>query len=279
MAAGSRIVLMSGSAPVATLAGWKQSPFTGAGLTHDCYEKGSGPGVVLIPEMPGMTPEVLGLGEHLVASGFTVVVPSPFGVPGRPATLGYTLNTLRRVCVSSEFRAFALNAHRPITDFLRAVAADLASRTPGKGVGVIGMCFSGGFALATAIEESVLASVMSQPAVPFPISRARLIDPGASKEDLDAVAARTEDGSLCLMGLRFSEDSTAPAARFAGLKARLGDAFEVIELDSSKDNAGGYSRGAHSVLTGEVREDPQNSAFDARARVVDFLRARISQED
>ena len=269
---------MPASAPVATLEGWKQSPFTGAGLTHDCYEKGSGPGVVLIPEMPGMTPEVLGLGEYLVASGFTVVVPSPFGIPGRPATLGYTLNTLRRVCVSSEFRAFALGAHRPITDYLRAVAADLASRTPGKGVGVIGMCFTGGFALATAIEGSVLASVMSQPAVPFPISGARRIDLGASKDDVDAVAARTEDGSLCMIGLRFSEDGSAPKARFTALKARLGDAFEVIELDSSKGNAEGYSQGAHSVLTSEVRESPANSAFNARARVVEFLQERISQK-
>jgi len=267
---------MSGSAPVATLEGWRQSPFTGAGYTHDCYEKGSGPGVVLIPEMPGMTPEVLGLGEFLVASGFTVVVPSPFGIPGKAATPGYTLNTMRKVCVSAEFRAFALNAHRPITDYFRAVAADLASRTPGKGVGVIGECFTGGFALATAIESSVLASVLSQPAVPFPISRARQIDLGASKDEVDAVAARTVDGSLCLMGLRFSEDIAAPRARFAGLKARLGDAFEVIELDSSKGNTQGYSKGAHSVLTSEVRDNPENSAFGARARVVEFLRERIS---
>ena len=269
---------MQGSAPVATLEGWHQSPFTGGGLTHDCYEKGSGPGVVLIPEMPGMTPEVLGLGEFLVAQGFTVVVPSPFGVPGREASLGYTLGTLRKVCVSSEFRAFALDAHRPITDFLRAVAADLASRTPGKGVGVIGMCFTGGFALATAVEATVLASVMSQPAVPFPISRARNLDPGSSRAEVDAVASRTEDGSLCVMGLRFSEDSSAPAARFAGLKARLGDAFEVIQLDSSKGNVDGFSSGAHSVLTSEVRENPQNSAFRARARVAEFLHERISPE-
>jgi dienelactone hydrolase len=269
---------MTSSAPVSTLEGWVSSPFTGAGLTHDVYEKGSGPGVVLIPEMPGMTPEVLGLAQHLVDSGFTVAVPSPFGTPGREQTLGYTLNTLRRVCVSAEFRAFALNAHRPITDFLRAVAADLASRTPGAGVGVIGMCFTGGFALATAIEESVLASVVSQPAVPFPTSRARRLDPGASAEDMDALAARTTDDGLCLLGLRFSEDATASRARFASIKDKLGDAFEIIELDSSPGNTGGYSRGAHSVLTSEVRETPPNSAYETREHVVEFLRKNISRK-
>jgi dienelactone hydrolase len=269
---------MTSSAPVSTLAGWTKSSFAGASMTYDVYEKGSGPGVVLIPEMPGMTPEVLGLGQHLVDSGFTVAVPSPFGTPEREASMGYTLNTLRKVCVSSEFRAFALNAHRPITDFLRAVAADLATRTPGAGVGVIGMCFTGGFALATAVEGSVLASVMSQPAVPFPTSRARRLDPGLSSEELDAVVARTLNDGLCVMGLRFSEDASAPRARFAGLKEKLGDAFEVIELDSSTGNAGGYGRGAHSVLTSEVRETPPNSAYETREKVVQFLHRNISRK-
>ncbi|HEX4401113.1 MAG TPA: dienelactone hydrolase family protein [Galbitalea sp.] len=269
---------MTGSAPVSTLEGWKQSPFSGGGRTHDVYEKGSGPGVVFIPEVPGLTPDVLGLAQHLVDSGFTVVVPSPFGTPGREGTMGYTLRTVARLCVSAEFRAFALDAHRPISDFLRAVAADLASRTPGAGVGVIGMCFTGGFALATAVDGSVLASVLSQPAVPFPTSRARRMDPGLSASELDAVAARTMDDGLCVLGLRFSEDISAPRARFAGLKARLGDAFEVIELDSSPGNTGGYGKGAHSVLTGEVRETPQNSAYDTRAHVVEFLHRNIRRK-
>jgi dienelactone hydrolase len=267
---------MASSAPVATLDGWEVTPFTGGGLTHDVYEKGSGPGVVLIPEVPGMTPEVLGLAQHLVDSGFTVAVPSPFGTPGRASTVSYTLGTAARLCVSAEFRAFAVNAHRPITDFLRAVAADLASRTPGPGVGIIGMCFTGGFALATAIDESVLAAVMSQPAVPFPAGRARRVDPGMSREDLDVVAARAAAGTLCAIGLRFSEDVSAPRERFTALKARLGDAFEVIELDSSAGNKGGYSKGAHSVLNGEVRESPANSAYAARESVVDFLKKSLA---
>lgn len=267
---------MTGSAPVSTLDGWTVTSFTGAGYTHDVYEKGSGPGVVLIPEAPGITPQVLGLAQHLVDSGFTVAVPSPFGTPGRSMSGGYALQSIGRLCVSAEFRLFALDAHRPITDFLRAVASDLARRTPAAGVGVIGMCLTGGFALATAIDESVLAAVASQPAVPFPVSGARRADPGMSSEDLDTVASRAEAGSLCAIGLRFSEDASAPRARFAALKARLGDAFEVIELDSSAGNTGGYSKSAHSVLTGEVRESPANSAFEAREHVVEFLRTRLS---
>jgi len=263
-------------APTSTLTGWTLTPFTGAGLTHDCFEKGTGPGVVLIPELPGITPEVLGLADHLVDSGLTVVIPSPFGQPGRPLTAGYVTRELGRICVSSEFRAFAVGAHRPIADYVRAVAKDLAGRTPGKGVGVIGMCFTGGFALAAAVDESVLAAVASQPSAPFPVGRARQVDPGMSAAELNTVAARAATGAVCALGLRFSEDSTVPRARFETLKARLGDAFEVIELDSSPGNPGGFPKNAHSVLTREVREIPGHPALAARERGVQFLRERLA---
>ncbi|MGK9147699.1 dienelactone hydrolase family protein [Plantibacter flavus] len=267
---------MTDIAPRADLTDWIRTPFTGGGVTHDRFEKGSGPGVVLIPELPGLTPEVLGLAEHLVAEGFTVSIPSPFGTPGRETSTGYILGSVSKVCVSAEFKAFATGAHRPIADHVRALASDLNTRTPGAGVGVIGMCFTGGFALAAAVDDSVLASVMSQPSTPFPISRARRIDPGMSPGEFDAVATRAAAGSVCALGLRFSEDRAVPRERFATIAARLGDAFEVIELDSSPGNPGGFSKTAHSVLTGEVRERDGHPAFEARRRVVEFLRERLA---
>ncbi|WP_345069323.1 dienelactone hydrolase family protein [Leifsonia kafniensis] len=266
----------SSTPPRSDLTGWSRAPFTAAGLTHDCFEKGSGPGVVLIPEIPGITPEVLALADHLIANGFTVVVPSPFGTPGRLGTPGYIAKVITRLCVSAEFRAFAVGAERPITGYLRAVAADLAARTPGPGVGVIGMCFTGGFALATAVDDVVLAPVVSQPSVPFPVGRARQLDPGVSPAALDRIAERTKNDNLCVLGLRFSEDVTSPRARFDTLRARLGDAFEVIELDSSPGNPAGFTTGAHSLLTNEVREVPGHPTIAARDRVVEFLKERIS---
>jgi dienelactone hydrolase len=264
------------AAPTSNLTGWRRAPFTGAGTTYDCYEKGAGPGVVLIPEIPGITPEVLGLADHLVDSGFTVVIPSPFGTPGKPMTAPYAIRVVARLCVSSEFRAFAANAHRPITDYLRAVAADLNNRTSGRGVGVIGMCFTGGFALAAAVDEAVLAPVLSQPATPFPIGAARRRDPCVSSDELDRVVARTRESDLCVLGLRFSEDRAVPRERFATLRERLRDAFEVIELDSSPGNIGGFSKSAHTVLTGEVRDVPGHPALEARERVVQFLRQQLT---
>ncbi|WP_197084553.1 dienelactone hydrolase family protein [Saccharothrix sp. ST-888] len=267
---------MTDSAPMSGLTGWGRTPFSAAGQTYDCYRKGSGPGVVLVPEVPGLTPEVLGLADHLVDQGFTVVVPSPFGVPGKAATAGYGLRVIGRLCVAAEFRAFAVNARRPFAEYLRALARDLAGRTPGPGVGVIGMCFTGGFALAAAVDDVVLAPVLSQPSLPVPLGAARRRDPGVSEAELARVAARTSTSDLCVLGLRFSQDGTAPKDRFDTLRERLGTAFEVIELDSSPGNPAGFGRRAHSALTAEVRERPGHPAFDARRRVVDFLRERLT---
>lgn len=252
------------------------APFTGGGYTHDVYRKGAGPGVVLIPEIPGIHPGVLALGNHLVDNGFTVAIPSLFGEPGRPATPGYIVATIARACVTREFAAFATNKQRPVSLFLRALARDLNASTPGKGVGVIGQCFTGGFALAVAVDDHVLAPVLSQPSVPLPLGAARRRDPGLSEAELGTVADRCANDGLCAMGLRFSEDRTAPSERFATLKQRLGDAFEVIEIDSRPGNQGGFGKMAHSVLTDEVREVDGQPAYEARKRVVRFLTERLT---
>jgi dienelactone hydrolase len=261
--------------PQADLTGWTCAPFTGAGRTHDVYGRGSGPGVMLIPEMPGLTPEVLGLGNHLVDNGFTVAAPSLFGVPGRANGLA-AIPTIARGCVSREFAAFATNSDRPVANFLRALARDLNERTPGPGVGVIGQCFTGGFALAAAVDDSVLAPVLSQPSLPVPVTAAQRRDPGLSERELQVVQKRAAEDGLCALGLRFSSDKMAPGERFATLKDRLGDAFEVIEIDSGPGNPDGFGPNAHSVLTLEVREVDGHPAFEARKRVVEFLRARLA---
>lgn len=262
-------------APEADLTGWSSAPFTGGGYTHDVYRKGEGPGVVLIPEMPGIHPGVLALGNHLVDNGFTVAIPSLFGEPGRAVSLGYVLPTIARACVAREFAAFATNKNRPVSQFLRALARDLNASTPGKGVGVIGQCFTGGFALAAAVDDSVLAPVLSQPSVPLPLTLRHRRDPGLSEPELNRVAERAADEGLCAMGLRFSEDKTSPRERFTTLKERLGDAFEVIEIPSGPGNEHGFSRMAHSVLTDEVREVDGHPAYEARKRVVEFLTQRL----
>jgi len=150
--------------PEADLTGWTVAPFSAAGYTHDVYRKGEGPGVVLIPEMPGIHPGVLALGNHLVDNGFTVACPSLYGTAGAAAMRPGMVPIMLRGCVAKEFAAFATNADRPIAHYLRALARDVNEKTPGKGVGVIGECWSGGFALAAAVDDSV-AGPGHEPAV------------------------------------------------------------------------------------------------------------------
>jgi len=263
--------------PEADLTGWTREPFTAAGFTHDVYRKGQGPGVVLIPEMPGVHPGVLALGNYLVDNGFTVAIPSLYGTPGASSAMRPGMvPVLARGCVAKEFAAFATNKERPVSHYLRALARDLKEKTGSKGVGVIGQCFSGGFALAAAVDDSVLAPVLSQPSVPIALTAKHKRDLGLSEGEMKVIEKRAAEDGLCALGLRFSGDPMAPKERFKTLKDRLGDAFEVIELDSSPGNSGGFGRMAHSVLTLEVREEEGQQAYEARKRVVQFLKERLT---
>ncbi len=140
---------------------------------------------------------------------------------------------------------------------------------------MIGQCFTGGFALAAAVDDSVLAPVLSQPSLPLPLTPAQRRNAGVSDPELNAVADRSANDGLCALGLRFSEDKLAPRDRFTTLRDRLGDAFEVIEINSAPGNEHGFSRLAHSVLTDELSEVDGHPAYEARKRVVEFLAAQL----
>jgi dienelactone hydrolase len=257
------------------LAGWASEPFTNAGITHDLYTRGSGPGVVLLPEIPGMTPPVMGLADHLVDAGFTVTVISLFGEPGRAISPGYAASSFASACITREFRAFAKRADRPVAEYVRAVARRVHDRVGGPGVGVIGMCFSGGFALAAAVEPAVLAAVASQPSVPLPLTGGRRRDPGLSDRERDAIVTRVQGEGLCLVGLRFTEDIASPPDRFRSLRAAFGDGWLPILLNNRPMNPAGIGKREHQVLTNKNVEVPGHPTHEARERVVTFLRERL----
>ena len=186
------------------LAGWSPAPFTAAGVTHDVYIRGEGPGVVLLPEMPGMTPRVMGLANHLVGEGFTVAVPSLFGEPGRDVSAGYALRTISKACTTRELAAFARGAERPIAEYVRALARHLhgAGRWPGRR------------RHRDVLQRRLRASgrgrarrprAGGQPAVrAVPAGRGPRRDLGMSEREQTAIAERVRTEGLCLIGLRFS---------------------------------------------------------------------------
>jgi dienelactone hydrolase len=237
------------------LADWARSDFTAAGITRDVYRKGSGPAVVVVHEVPGITPKVTAFANEVVDRGFTVVMPDLVGTPGKEPSNVYGLTSILKVCVAKEFTTMALNQTSPIISWLRALARNLHNEVGGPGVGAVGMCFSGGFALGMMVDDIMLAPVLSQPSSPFAIGKARSADLNLSPDDEAAVIARAQQGCQVL-GLRFTGDKLV-GDRFATLRDKLGDAFIAIELPSNKASD-------HSVLT-EQRDDASVE------RVLDFF--------
>src|SRR4051794_498468 len=250
-------------APTGDLATYTKEDFTHDGVTHPIYRKGTGPAVIVVTEMPGMSPQVIGFADRAVALGCTAVMPQLFGTAGRDpfeggrvATTTYALRSMAGACISREFTVLATGKSSPVVTWLRALAKAEHERCGGPGVGVVGMCFTGGFALAMAVDDNVLAPVLSQPSLPFPLGGARKRDLGISDDDLAAVKRRCADDDLCVLGLRFTNDVAVPPQRFERLRQELGDCFVSVEIDSSKGNRWGIPKNAHSVLTEHLVDEP-----------------------
>ena len=261
-----------------TLDGFTCSPFAHGGYERDVYAAGTGPAVIVIHEMPGLHPGVIEFGRRLVARGYHVRMPSLFGIPGKPYRGGYVLRSIVGGCVAREFATWALNRTSPVTDWLRGLAADAHEACGGPGVGAVGMCFTGGFALGMMVDERLRAPVLSQPSLPFPVGRRRKAATGISDEDLARVQARVREGA-CVLGLRFTHDAAVPDARFASLRDALGDGFVAVEIDSSQGNPHGIARRAHSVLTLDLVDEPGHPTQDALGRVLAFFDERLRAPD
>lgn len=241
------------------LAGWERQSFTAAGYRRDTYRRGSGPGVIVVHEIPGITPKVAAFADEVVDRGFTVVMPDLVGTPGRPRTEGYLMQSALRMCVAKEFTTMAVGQTSPIVAWLRALARRLHAEVGGPGVGAVGMCFSGGFALGMMVDDIMVAPVLSQPSLPFPFGAGRKADLGLSPDDLAAVVDRASAGCQVL-GMRFTDDQLV-GDRFDTLRKAIGDAFIAIELPSP-------NKQAHSVLT----EDRDDASVE---RVLDFFAERL----
>jgi dienelactone hydrolase len=248
--------------------------FSALGKTRDVFRLGTGPAVIVIAEMPGITPAVAGFGRKVAAIGCTAVLPHLFGVPGAPSSVSTTLRSLGPACVSREFSVWALKKTSPVTEWLRALAAHEHERCGGPGVGAVGMCFTGGFALAMMVDDTVVAPVLSQPSLPFPISKRHKADIGISDADLAKVKTRVAEGS-CVLGLRFTHDPFCFASRFDTLRRELGDGFIAVELDSSTGNPHGHPKTAHSVLTEHLDDRDGTATRAAVDQVLDFFKERL----
>ena len=259
-----------------TFSDFTKETFTSDGETKDVYWQGSGPAVVIMTEMPGITPNVAAFARRVVAAGYTVALPDLFGEAGREESNGYIFKSMAKGCVSKEFVAFAREKTSPVVTWMRALVAEAHQRAGGdRGVGVVGMCFTGGFALALAVDPLVTVPVMSQPSLPLPLTKSHRADLGMSNDDLAVVVERARADEICAVGLRFTNDPVVPKERFERLRAELGDAFIGVEIDSSPDNPHGFEKQAHSVLTTEWRDEAGFPTAEAHDLVLQHFAARL----
>lgn len=265
------------------LTGFDRDSFTAGSVTHELLRRGEGPAVIVIAEMPGITPKVLAFAERVAAIGATAVLPVLFGTPGRdpdPAvrgrlgTAGYMASSMLPACVSREFTVWATGKTSPVVGWLRALAAHEHERCGGPGVGAVGMCFTGGYALAMATDDRLLAPVLSQPSLPLPVTRAQKESIDISPDDLAVVRKRCAEGGLQVLGLRFRGDQFVPDGRFRFLREQLGDGFVAVELDDEAANPDALLR-PHSVLTEHLIDEPGQPTRQALDQVLDLFRTRL----
>jgi dienelactone hydrolase len=252
-------------------------------VTKKTYIAGSGPAVIVMTEMPGISPQVARFARWVRDAGFTVYMPSLFGTDGAVPTAQEGEAVMRRACISAEFRAFAnkkgTNKSSPVTQWLRALAKLAHAECGGPGVGAIGMCFTGNFALTMMLEPAMLAPVLCQPSLPFDEPSGLEIAP----DELAAVKQRLDKEDLTVMAYRFEGDKFCKAERFAAYSQALGQRFVAhILLDNAANQTGLNSffehvvATPHSVVTAHLIDETGQPTIAARDEILAFFVQRLS---
>ncbi len=263
------------------LADFDARDLTLLGTTKRMYVAGRGPAVIVMAEMPGISPHVARFARWVRDEGFTVYMPSLFGRDGAVPGADEAAGVFRHACVSAEFRAFGAGQSSPVTLWLRALARQAHAASGGAGVGAIGMCFSGNFALTMMLEPAVLAPVLSQPSLPLDDPEGLEISP----EELIAVGQRLQREDLTVLAYRFAGDAFCRAERFAAYSRVLGDRFVSRVLPDASAAPGPrppffekFVGRPHSVVTVDLIDaagEPTRLACD---EILAFFRDRLMSE-
>jgi dienelactone hydrolase len=241
------------------------------------YVAGDGPAVIVLAEMPGISPHVARFARWVREAGFTVYLPSLFGRDGAYPEAAEGLRVLQRACVQAEFRALAGGASAPVTEVLRALARHAHGECGGPGVGALGMCFTGNFALGLMLEPAVVAPVLCQPSLPLGDLDAIQISPAEAA----AVRTRLEREDLTVLAYRFAGDRFCTAGRFRSYQAALGDRFvgRVLPDDAANPSPPPFFAEVvgcpHSVVTAHLIDAAGQPTLAARDEILAFFARRL----
>lgn len=264
------------------LVDFEKSPFTAAGMTFALYtSRNVGPPVIVLHEATNLTPQVMSFARVLTGEGFQVFMPSLVGKVGDPPG-GLGAAEWTQICIRKEFRGLTGGSTRPVVRWIRALVQKASGPAPGQRVGVIGMCFSGGFALGAATEPQVAGAIACHPALPIAGSLGFVSGLTGADDtiDLDAadlltLRARIDDGALRLQGYRFVGDTISPCERMRKLTAALGPGFDARCLPNGAANPAVSKPRHHSVVTLHLIDEEGEPTREARDRIVAFLDWRL----
>lgn len=248
--------------------------FDHAGCERKVYRKGKGPAVIVMHEVPGVSVEVIRFARKIADADFTVFMPHLFGQVGKKTTELDRVAMLVKLCISHEFHVLAENRSSPVVDWLRALGRHAMQEIGGRGVGAVGMCVTGNFALTMTLDPWIVAPVMAHPSFPLPITPKKASAVHATPEVLANARRRIREEGMKVLGVRFEDDVLfCRAARFETLRRELGDGFEGIELPSS--SSAPHPEPPHSVVTIGLIDragEPTRTAVD---RILSFLSERL----
>ncbi len=255
---------------------FKAFTFSGPGAKRTVYRKGMGPAVIVMHEVPGISIEVARFARKVADAGFTVFMPHLFGVFGAKTSELSRVRELARLCISREWHVLAENRSSPIVDWLRALGAYAHDEIGGSGVGAVGMCVTGNFALTMTLDPWVVAPVLAHPSFPLPVTRKKAAALHVTSATLDNARRRIRDEGLKVLGVRFESDVLfCRSSRFDTLRREIGAGFEAIELPGKSANP--HAEPPHSVLTIGLIDRAGEPTREAVDRVIQFLSERLRE--
>jgi dienelactone hydrolase len=235
-----------------------------------------GPPVIVLHEMPALSPDLLDLALRVSGEGYAVYVPLLWG--GEMENAASKMLFIRRALelrASPEWVAGVADADRPILDRLESLCRAVSTRHPNQRIGVIGNCVTGVFPLALAARvPQVVAPIASQPTLPLTLSRNT--QTGLSKADLARLHSRIEkEPTFQILGFRFEGDRVSSPERFAEFDREFRGRFLNYTIPLELYTRDGLKPHVHAVLTNCYSKNPKFATFHAWQECVRFLDAKL----
>jgi dienelactone hydrolase len=243
------------------LTGFSQFSFASAGIGHVVYYGGErhDPPLLLMPEISGLSPGLIGFAERLIAARYQVYLPWLFGPFGERAPRRNVL----KLCISREFANLRAGVSSPITAWLRALAEHISAHNSSANVGAIGMCLTGAFAIPLVLNPKVTAAVAAQPSISCSLLFASLgiREPdkmralNVSEEEIVEARRRLESGTAHLLAVRCRPDRICPAEKLERLRELFPVGLETREYYEPGDR-NSLGQRPHATFTKEFRLVP-----------------------